>query len=799
MMRTLVKIDLCKSKQTAESGGDWRTRTVEFLDALIETVRSVFPRSDLDYPAGTYYRAEGDAVMLIHDSADEALRAAMLFAHAWWSRTPTMPDCRIIVSTGSVQKSDVAKEITGDLFQHVGIAEKTASPGEILADDATREICDRVSFQFSERVELSVTENRMVGFSRLNYDDPWLAKDAALVHALFVAQPESADARSRAFEVLALEYLREQSNGSGTMEGFSRFLSGKRCPLPDQAALDRVVEDSALIERRDSHRIALVDEATSRMREWESMYQKSRSEAVSALRESIAGETGLNSRVVEERIDLARFIEEYIGAVFVQLRLMASYYDSTKQFFERLSKQSEYDFIIRKHAAPLQLPPDSMQLFRRVFLTGLRLLVSSENRYVAAVFHNVLMSYYLNRPSKYTEAQVSHLREKEYFLDTNTLYAYLVPSSEYHSVVRYAVDRLIRLGAIVRVTDKSVQEYNDSLFHALKRYRADRRTGLTFAEDYPWIWHEYSTNTGRYGMNFETCVSSFTVPSGRHDVDHLDVDRAEKQLATHGIKLHRMERWLDREALGDLYDDVSRAKAKLSRDENGDWFRDTDSYSHEQKVLHDANCLRLLLHPGESPYDARKLFVTCDFKLSRIRRMRSDCSGVMTVSEFAEYMAPYLLLADGIDAPLRRYPNLVLAASLDLELALTKDFAQIVAECIRAGDRPTAVVDTMLRINQRDRMQGISRKLDGAREAQDDVAVADAWSDARDAVTGIVDEARQGLSAAFAGSALSDKDVEIHDLEDRVAKLQRENTQLKTKEAKKARYERKMRRRKENQ
>ncbi len=79
-------------------------------------------------------------------------------------------------------------------------------------------------------------------------------------------------------------------------------------------------------------------------------------------------------------------------------------------------------------------------------------------------------------------------------------------------------------------------------------------------------------------------MRSFTVPSGLQSADALDVERAKEKLATCGFRLHTLERWLERDELGDLYDDVSSAKAKVSRDEKGPG--DTKDKRLEVRQLH---------------------------------------------------------------------------------------------------------------------------------------------------------------------------------------------------------------------
>src|SRR5437016_951917 len=102
--------------------------------------------------------------------------------------------------------------------------------------------------------------------------------------------------------------------------------------------------------------------------------------------------------------------------------------------------------------------------WKKAFIEGLRSASAGQNAYVAAVFHNVLATYYLNRSAKPSAYQLEKLADRTIFIDTNVLYALkVVAASNYHEVVKYFVDRLSGLKVVTHVFPFTVGEYEKSL------------------------------------------------------------------------------------------------------------------------------------------------------------------------------------------------------------------------------------------------------------------------------------------------------------------------------------------------
>jgi hypothetical protein len=206
-----------------------------------------------------------------------------------------------------------------------------------------------------------------------------------------------------------------------------------------------------------------------------------------------------------------------------------------------------------------------------------------------------------------------------------------------------------------------------------------------------------------------------------------------KELEKRKIKVIRLEPFFEQDALGRLYDEVYAAKRRPHPLIKGFFIPVSTEADYVSRVVHDANCLRYIrdkLPASETePFRARILFVTCDFRLSRVRkRIPSDFDFVITVAEFYEYMLPYLFLEDIMVAKPIEIPNFLLASTLSRELcASTLDFKSLFGTFLAtSGDSKSlqdykilselSATERFRKVKEKhDALQGLgeSEKLDG--------------------------------------------------------------------------------------
>ena len=168
--------------------------------------------------------------------------------------------------------------------------------------------------------------------------------------------------------------------------------------------------------------------------------------------------------MIQNRLDIAELLERYICAVFLELRFMADYLVATHHVFESDSRFSDFDYILfQLIGKTIARSNEEFLFFKRAFLDSIREALTAANVYVAAVFHNVLMLYYLNRNERYIHEQIATIRTKRIYLDTNTLYAYMCRASEHHGLVDYALRKLKVMGVKPIVFDRSVQDITTRL------------------------------------------------------------------------------------------------------------------------------------------------------------------------------------------------------------------------------------------------------------------------------------------------------------------------------------------------
>jgi hypothetical protein len=328
-----------------------------------------------------------------------------------------------------------------------------------------------------------------------------------------------------------------------------------------------------------------------------------------------------------------------------------------------------------KGIIPIDL--EKIALLKNILLQTLSNIALNNNLYIASIFHNVLMLYYLNRNPKVAQHIIDKIKNKTIILDTNTFYAFQCKASEFHDIVLYSISKLSKMGASISIYDVSVKEYNESLRIALNNYRNTKAYYYIHKKERPWIWKEFESNSSGYKY-FDSCVLLHHVPPYKK-VDY-DEDDFKNNLKANGIIYKKLEPYLDKKELGELFNQVWDVKLKLNPETGKrEYYGSIENY--ESRVIHDANCLKSIVNIGENPFDSQAVFVTCDYSLIKIRKIYpGQYESLVTITEYYEFMIPYLFLTDTItDRPLEM-PNFLLAASIAYDLHNTLDFETLVGE-----------------------------------------------------------------------------------------------------------------------
>jgi hypothetical protein len=621
MRKTIVKLDLCGSKKFADSLDRIADNSrANLLSRLIDEVRNVFPYASAYYPNGSLYNPEGDAVYVVLDKPTVALRCSVEFQKAWSSFVPSVPDCRVVIEQGDVEQVKYVErvQLIGEPFENISVSEKQYGAGDIGITQNIINHIDGTLVHFRKIGVVTVTPTRELALYRVNYEDPRLLEDSSLAHALFIADPSGQKVRERTLETLILEYFLEHGTDETNLNHINPWLEEKSCPQLTAATIHDLCVKSQYL-KCDGAKVYLEPDLRSRLNAIQKDFETERSNAIEFVRGRIARNIGVSEDTLEHETNLRALIEEYLCAVFLEIRMMANYFRSTASLFERLYESSEFDYILKQAYKTEKI--EQFVFFKRAFLEALKSLATSNNKYVASIFHNVLMLYYLNRNTRLAQGELRALREKQIYIDTNTLYAYRCEASVFHEIIAFALDRLKKLGASICLFDKSLEEYNSSLESALHRYRNDKGATYVWQGKYrPWIWSEYARAPGTYHHKFEFCVARHRIPRSDKPVEQMDFEGASKDLSRFGITLMRLSPYKNMQELGEIYNYVFTAKDKPDRYAPLYNQAPEDDFFHKM-VLHDANCLDFLQHAGATdPHSSKRLFVTCDFALSKVRR-----------------------------------------------------------------------------------------------------------------------------------------------------------------------------------
>lgn len=324
-----------------------------------------------------------------------------------------------------------------------------------------------------------------INIYRVEFLDPRTIDDSSLLHALFIAQPKSQAARDRIIELFVLEFLLENKILTDPHQ-FNVWAAKKLYPqLPIQKIQD-LCKESEYLNNKTTHEgtsYTLTSDGLATLEQARKDFQHAKDECLQTVETSIVKHCG--TRKATEQYDLPKIVEDYLCAIFSEIRMMANYFRETSQLFgNEPAELDRFDYILRKH-----LPFSDARYFaewKTAFIEGLKSASRAQNAYVAAVFHNVLATYYLNRSSKPSAYQIDKLTQRQLYIDTNVLYALKVGASTQHEAVRYFFDRLSGLQMTMRVFPFTVEEYENSLALTEKEVKKNETSAFLLRWN-PWF------------------------------------------------------------------------------------------------------------------------------------------------------------------------------------------------------------------------------------------------------------------------------------------------------------------------
>ena len=787
MEMTIVKLDLCGSKRFFDQHRHRANIRQKTLAKLTQASTEIFPNGHMRYPMGSLYATQGDCVYYILADPTTAVRCTIDFLRKWEALTDALPDCRAVVDAGVVGESPLGDrtELTSSAFENISVIEAHYGAGEIGVTERVKTATNPSLVNFIGRRETTITEHRSVTSWIANYENPRLLSDSSLVHALFVASPKSTTVRARTYEALIVECVMETAGRRASLTQIQEAIREKQCPVIDVPQLNDIVNESEHLVS-DGNYVELAPIAEGSFETIRRNFQRSRDSFVKRVAERFADRIKLRPEVIETRLDIAALLERYICAVFLEFRSMAAYMVNTVRVIDDLS--SDFDHIIvQALGKSFARSDEKFMFFKRAFLDSIKEAIDKESVYVASVFHNVLMLYYLNRNERYIHEQVATIRTKRIYFDTNTLYAYMCHSSEHHSLVAYCVEKLGVMGVRPIVFDRSVQEYNESISSVAANVGQMKHLRSALEYD-PWILQEYETNRAAYSHNLGYCIEMHRIPAGDKR-DTKEVSEVESELLEKGMLLEILDPYMNATHLGAIYQHVYDAKQVFDPEVGGLVVRGNLDTYHD-KVLHDANCLRRIANEGQTPYELEKMFVTCDYRLAKVRRMHIGYDCVVTIKEFYEFMMPSLLLSDTISSDPVEIPRFLLASAISVELAATRTLESVVGDFLASSGTVRQDYRILARNENRGRLEEIRAKINSG---EDGSAVDPA--DLGRAVGAYRDAVREEVGRSMVSDEIRARDECIAKLEGEVDIVTNKLERERARGGRRRRYERAQRRR----
>ena len=652
---------------------------------LSDACKAVMPNADMPYPEGSYAENRPDSALVLLDRPSVALRGAIELMQTWHNlHLSGLPDMRILVDIGDVTSTaEVSSPIIGTPLDILKYLSLDLPAGHIYMTESAVDACDNTMATFTLNRTITLRTNGSVNVYQAIFADPRSSGDSALVHALFVAHPAAAEARARIIELFLLEFLAEQKQMT-SVNAFLSWLREKKYPILQSSQVTRILRDSSHIESHtqdDKEVYRLTTDADRFVTEARQEYISAKSVCTETVTKAILEATGVDSALAQANLSV--LLDEYLCAIFSEIRIVANYFRGTARLFDSASDTlRRFDYIIRDHLTGLA--EKYQEPWRKGFLAGLRRAAEDNSTYIAAVFHSSLAAYYLNRSSQTSPFQLERLKRRTIYVDTNVLYAARVEASSYHDLVTYVIEQLSKLGVAIEVFPFSVAEYERAIASVDRAYH-DGRPEFWLETENPWLLQEFRLRSGAYLNNMSACVRAHSFAK-KKEFTEADYDVIDSTLRECGLSLERLYTPVV-DGVSDRWGEYVKWMASSAWDMDRWWeFRHNAISKGDDAVLHDVslveNVKKEVERLGSDSLGPRVLLLTLDSE--HLLRLRRRFSFVIGVRQCMDFFLPYMFLNDIPVKEAEHFPNRLLAAQLGVLLARRPPTAnEIVAACLR--------------------------------------------------------------------------------------------------------------------
>ena len=377
-------------------------------------------------------------------------------------------------------------------FENISVIEKTASKGDIYI---TESVLNELDYGIVKTIELppvNIANTRSINLFKIEYDDPRLIEENYLVQTIFFADTKSDSIRDKVIGARIIEIVSAQENKKINKEILISELKNKNINLTEEH-LKRIILNNTLLSF-DGNNVCIGEEKEVDLDSLKNDFNTEKEKAINFIATNLSlAFGGFTPEEFRELVDFEGLLQEYLFAVFGDIKNVVSYYNCDKQmdFYDRFLNPNYFDSILKEKVKDINnFGDENRLLFKKEFLRALGLLTKQQSKYISYIFHNVLINYYLNRNERYLINQLKRLKEKTFYLDTNTFYSYKVSASQYHQKAQYIFDKLKSLSCNLRMFNVSVREFNDALNRSKTIYKSDP-CSATRGKTIPWIIYEF--------------------------------------------------------------------------------------------------------------------------------------------------------------------------------------------------------------------------------------------------------------------------------------------------------------------
>ena len=376
--KVLIKIDAVGSKEWCSKGIDTQSRREMLLNQLKDVVTSVYEKANLSYPEGEYISAQGDCINLAVNNPEYAVLKTIEFQREWFDYIHEYPDCRAIIDFSDVQDFTGTPnlELLSEGFENISVIEKSASKGDIFITESVLNELDSEIIKTMQLPPISIANSRTINIYKIDYEDPRELEENYLVQTIFFADSKSDSIRDKVIGSRIIEIVSLKENKQLSQDKLISELKNKKINISEEH-LKKIIQNNSVLLLEENN-VTIKSEKESDLETLKHDFYKEKEDTLNFIAENLSSAIGgFTADEFREIIDFDGLLQEYLFAVFGDIKNVVSYYNCEKQmdFYDRFLNPNYFDSILKEKVKHIDnFDDENRALFKKEFLQRIFIL-----------------------------------------------------------------------------------------------------------------------------------------------------------------------------------------------------------------------------------------------------------------------------------------------------------------------------------------------------------------------------------------------------------------------------------------